>query len=346
MTQNEKGGEEKEGEEKEERGGRVPVSVPELAVVFDGAGVLYAPFRIIKNMARGVTKRSRVSGLTCTDRLEKGALAILKTRYEETMENETGSKFLSDLMREKKIESKVVYKKKGVSDEEVVEVILGDKNVRLRDVHETMSFLRRCDIIPVIGVGLIAEVSGGGAGGDRAGAGEGRAGAGEGRAGGGIKYVIAGGINFFPGTLKLLKDLREMGVSVFVASGDRIEREEMAAYLPDVPPENLFGMMKPEDKRDLVRRLKEKQTVVMVGDDRNDYLAMCEADISVLSLQEVADRPGAILEIADFRIKKIGEVKGIIEEMRECVSEQGQGKKEQGKEGKGKEEQGGGEVKW
>ncbi len=318
MTQNEKGGEEKEGEEKEERGGRVPVSVPELAVVFDGAGVLYAPFRIIKNMARGVTKRSRVSGLTCTDRLEKGALAILKTRYEETMENETGSKFLSDLMREKKIESKVVYKKKGVSDEEVVEVILGDKNVRLRDVHETMSFLRRCDIIPVIGVGLIAEVSGGGAGGDRAGAGGGRV-------GGGIKYVIAGGINFFPGTLKLLKDLREMGVSVFVASGDRIEREEMAAYLPDVPPENLFGMMKPEDKRDLVRRLKEKQTVVMVGDDRNDYLAMCEADISVLSLQEEADRPGAILEIADFRIKKIGEVKGIIEEMRECVSKQGEG---------------------
>ncbi|MCW7071643.1 MAG: HAD family hydrolase [Methanophagales archaeon] len=337
MTQNEKGGEEKEGEEKEgeekeERGGRVPVSVPELAVVFDGAGVLYAPFRIIKNMARGVTKRSRVSGLTCTDRLEKGALAILKTRYEETMENETGSKFLSDLMREKKIESKVVYKKKGVSDEEVVEVILGDKNVRLRDVHETMSFLRRCDIIPVIGVGLIAEVSGGGAGrdrvgagGGRAGAGGGRAGAGEGRVGGGIKYVIAGGINFFSGTLKLLKDLREMGVSVFVASGDRIEREEMAAYLPDVPPENLFGMMKPEDKRDLVRRLKEKQTVVMVGDDRNDYLAMCEADISVLSLQEEADRPGAILEVADFRIKKIGEVKGIIEEMRECVSEQGEG---------------------
>ena len=327
MTQNEKGGEENEGEEKEERGGRVPVSVPELAVVFDGAGVLYAPFRIIKNMARGVTKRSRVSGLTCTDRLEKGALAILKTRYEETMENETGSKFLSDLMREKKIESKVVYKKKGVSDEEVVEVILGDKNVRLRDVHETMSFLRRCDIIPVIGVGLIAEVSGGGAGRDRvgAGAGGGRVGAGKGRVGGGIKYVIAGGINFFPGTLKLLKDLREMGVSVFVASGDRIEREEMAAYLPDVPPENLFGMMKPEDKRDLVRRLKEKQTVVMVGDDRNDYLAMCEADISVLSLQEEADRPGAILEIADFRIKKIGEVKGIIEEMRECVSKQGEG---------------------
>ena len=334
MTQNEKGGEEKEGEEKEERGGRVPVSVPELAVVFDGAGVLYAPFRIIKNMARGVTKRSRVSGLTCTDRLEKGALAILKTRYEETMENETGSKFLSDLMREKKIESKVVYKKKGVSDEEVVEVILGDKNVRLRDVHETMSFLRRCDIIPVIGVGLIAEVSGGGAGGDRAGAG-----AGEGRVGGGIKYVIAGGINFFPGTLKLLKDLREMGVSVFVASGDRIEREEMAAYLPDVPPENLFGMMKPEDKRDLVRRLKEKQTVVMVGDDRNDYLAMCEADISVLSLQEEADRPGAILEVADFRIKKIGEVKGIIEEMRECVSKQGEGG---AREGGAR----GGEVKW
>ena len=185
-----------------------------------------------------------------------------------------------------------------------------------------------------------SEMEGGAGTGKGAGAGTGKgAGAGEGRAGGGIKYVIAGGINFFPGTLKLLKDLREMGVSVFVASGDRIEREEMAAYLPDVPPENLFGMMKPEDKRDLVRRLKEKQTVVMVGDDRNDYLAMCEADISVLSLQEEADRPGAILEIADFRIKKIGEVKGIIEEMRECVSKQGEGG---AREGGAR----GGEVKW
>jgi len=131
----------------------------ELAVVFDGAGVLYAPFRIIKNIERGVTKRSRVSGLTCTDRLERGAMTILKTRYEETMEKEEPSKILSDVIREKKIENKVIYEKKGVSDSEVVEAILRDKNVKLKDVHETMSFLRRCDILPIIGVGLIVDNS-------------------------------------------------------------------------------------------------------------------------------------------------------------------------------------------
>ncbi|MGB2727913.1 MAG: HAD family hydrolase [Halobacteriota archaeon] len=265
----------------------------ELAVVFDGAGVLYAPFRIIKDMERGVTKRSRVSGITCTDRLERGAMTILKTRYEETMEKEEHTKILSDLLREKKIENKVIYKKKGVSDREVVEAILMDKNVRLEDVHETMSFLRRCDILPVIGVGLIIDM-----------------------AGGAIRYVIAGGINFFPGTLKLLKELRERGIMTFVASGDRVEKEEMAVYLPDIPPDNIFGMMKPEDKRELVRKLKEEHKVMMVGNDRNDYLAMWEADIAVLSLQEAADRPGAIFEVADFRIKDIGEVKGIIEEIR------------------------------
>jgi soluble P-type ATPase len=264
----------------------------ELAVVFDGAGVLYAPFRIIKNIERGVTKRSRVSGLTCTDRLERGAMTILKTRYEETMEKEEPSKILSDVIREKKIENKVIYEKKGVSDSEVVEAILRDKNVKLKDVHETMSFLRRCDILPIIGVGLIVDM-----------------------ARGVIKYVIAGGIQFFPGTLKLLKELREMSIVLFLASGDRIEGEEMAAYLPDIPADNIFGMMKPDDKRELVRKLKEEHKVMMVGDDRNDYLAMWEADIAVLSLQEAADRPGKIFEVADFMIKDIGEVKEIIEEI-------------------------------
>jgi soluble P-type ATPase len=54
---------------------------------------------------------------------------------------------------------------------------------------------------------------------------------------------------------------------------------------------------------------------MMVGDDRNDYLALCEADIAVLSLQEEADRQGKIFEIADFRIKEIGEINVIVEEM-------------------------------
>jgi len=266
----------------------------ELAVVFDGAGVLYAPFRIIKDIERGLTKRSRVSGITCTEGLERGAMTILKTRYEETMKDAEPSKLLSVLMREEKIENKVVYKKKGISDREVLKAILSDKKVKLRDVHETMSFLRRCDILPVIGVGLIVDMA---------------------KEGGVIKYVIAGGINLFPGTLKLLKELRAMGVQLFVASGDRIEGEEMAVYLPDIPPGNIFGMMKPEDKRELVRKLKGEYKVIMVGDDRNDYLAMWEADIAVLSLQEEVDRPGKLFEVADFRIKDIGEVKEIIKEI-------------------------------
>lgn len=272
----------------------MPMDTSELAVVFDGAGVLYAPFRIIKDMGRGVTKRSRRSGLTCTDRLEKGAMVILRTDYGETLEREDPSKFLSNVIKEKKIENKVIYKEKGISDREVTEAILRDKHVKVEDVHETMSFLRKCDILPVIGVGLIVDM-----------------------AKGAIKYVIAGGINFFPGTRKLLSALHKLGVTTFVSSGDRIERDEIAVYLPDVPPENIFGMQKPEDKRDLVMRLKAKHKVMMVGDDINDYLALLEADIAVLSLQEEADRPGKLFEIADFRIRDIGEVKDVIEEMME-----------------------------
>ncbi|MEA2074510.1 MAG: HAD family hydrolase [Euryarchaeota archaeon] len=263
-----------------------------LAIVFDGAGVIYAPFRIIKDMRRGVTKRSRVSGITCTDRLERGAMVILKTRYEETMEIEEPSKLLADLIKEEKIETKVIYKREGVSDEEVRDVILKDESIKLGDVHEAVSLLRRCDILPVLGIGLIVDM-----------------------VKETIRYVIAGGINLFPGTLKLFKDLRELGVLTFIASGDRIEREEMGIYLPDVLPGNIFGMMKPEDKRDLVRKLKDEHKVIMVGDDRNDYLAMREADIAVLSLQEAADRPKEVFDVADFRINDIGGIREIVEEM-------------------------------
>lgn len=263
-----------------------------LAVVFDGAGVIYAPFRIIKDMERGVTKRSRVSGITCTDRLGSGAMVVLKTRYEETMEKEDPSNFLSDLMKAKKIESKVIYKREGVSDEEVLGAILRDKSVNLGDVHEAVSLLRCCDILPVLGIGLIVDM-----------------------VKETIRYVIAGGINLFPGTLKLFKELRELGVQTFIASGDRIESEEMAMYLPDVPPENIFGTMKPEDKRELVGKLKDEYKVMMVGDDRNDYLAMREADIAVLSLQEAADRPKEVFDVADLRIRDIVEIRGIIKEM-------------------------------
>ncbi|HDS45409.1 MAG TPA: HAD family hydrolase [Methanomicrobia archaeon] len=265
----------------------------DLAVVFDGAGVIYAPFRIIKDMQRGLTKRSRVSGITCTDRLTTGAMVILKTRYEETLEQEDPTNRFAEVVRAREIETKVIYKREGVSDEDVREIILQDRAVTLRDVHEVVRKLRRCDILPVLGVGLILEM-----------------------APARIRYVIAGGINLFPGTLKLFKELRVLGIQTYIASGDRIEREEMAIYLPDIPPEHMYGTMKPEDKRDLVRSLKEKYRVMMVGDDRNDYLAMREADIAVLSLQEAASRPQEVFDVADFRVNDIGEIREIVEELR------------------------------
>ncbi|MBA5942609.1 MAG: HAD family hydrolase [Methanophagales archaeon] len=264
----------------------------DLAVVFDGAGVLYAPFRIIKDMERGVTKRSRISGITCTERLKSGAMVVLKTRYEETMAGEDDSKFLSALMKAEKIENKVIYKTDVISDEEVLETVLRDKTVKLGDVHETVSLLRRCDILPILGIGLIVDM-----------------------VKGTVRYAIAGGINLFPGTLRQLKELRELDVQTFIASGDRIEQEEMAVHLPDVPQANIFGTMKPEDKRDLVRKLKDEYKVIMVGDDRNDYLAMQEADIAVLSLQEAADRQKKVFAVADIRINDISEITGIVKEI-------------------------------
>ena len=241
----------------------------------------------------GEIKHIKVSGINITDGVEKGAMVILRAKLKEVIEKEEGSKLLSNLLKERNIQIMVVYKRnEGISDEEVKKTILFDKNITVKNVRDTISCLRRYDVLPLIGSGLIVDV-------DKK-----------------IKYVITSGVNFFPRTPQVIDALKELGISVFIASGDRLEKEEMPLYLSAVPSENIFGMQKPEDKKDLVKNLKEKyEKVMMVGDDRNDYLAMKEADIAVLSQQIEGERTREIFEVTDFTIKDIMEVKGIVEKL-------------------------------
>ncbi|MHC1635241.1 MAG: HAD family hydrolase [Candidatus Methanospirareceae archaeon] len=263
----------------------------ELAVVFDGSGVVYRTIRIIKDVEKGEVKPIKISGINIADRMERGAMVILRTKPEETIEKEEGSKLLSELLKEKNIPLMVIYKRdKAISDEEVRRTILSDKKVTLRDVQDTISFVRRFKILPAIGTSVIVEV------------------------GEGIKYIITSGGDLFPGVYQLFDALKKSNIHIFIASGDRVERTGFAVKFFRLPPDHIFGMMTPEGKRELVRRLKgEYKRVMMVGDDKNDYLAMKEADIAVLCLQEEAERPKEIFDVADFTIKDIREIMEIIE---------------------------------
>ena len=272
----------------------------ELAIVFDGAGVIYEPVRIVKDIERGEVKQSELSGIHLADKVG-GAFVMLRAKIRDLMRGEECIELLSDFLRKKRIPIVVVYKSKHFSDEEVERAVLSDKRVNLSDVYETISILLNYDILPVIGTGLVVSIAQSSSYSALSGEEE------------SIKYVISGGLNLFKGAIQLLEWLRRRDVAVFIASGDRIEGEEVAPYFKGVPPENIFGMLKPEDKCRLVKRLRRRyKKVIMVGDDKNDYYAMCAADISVLSLQIEAERPKELFDVADFVVKDVREVEEIV----------------------------------
>jgi Cu2+-exporting ATPase len=77
-----------------------------------------------------------------------------------------------------------------------------------------------------------------------------------------------------------VRRLRQMGVDVWMTSGDR---EDAAAYWASKAGiEHHQSRVMPQDKEDLVRRLQSGgHTVAMVGDGINDTQALAAADVSI-----------------------------------------------------------------
>ncbi|MCW7075330.1 MAG: HAD family hydrolase [Candidatus Methanospirare jalkutatii] len=310
-----------------------------LAVVFDGAGVIYEPVRIVKDIERGEVKQSKLSGIHLADKVG-GAFVMLRAEIRELMRGEECLELLSDFLKRKRIPIVVVYKSRHFSDEEVKRVVLSDRVVKLGDVHETISILLNFNILPVIGTGLVVSVAShpsttlslSSSASSPSASSSSSAATMALREEEGIKYVISGGLNLFQGAIRLLEELRRRDVAVFIASGDRIEGEEVAPFFRGVPPENIFGMLKPGDKCRLVKRLRQRyEKVIMVGDDKNDYYAMCAADIAVLSLQIEAERPKELFDVADFVVRDVQEVEEIVNNA--LSSSDGVPKKDSGRKG-------------
>ena len=74
--------------------------------------------------------------------------------------------------------------------------------------------------------------------------------------------------------------LRALGLKVILASGDRTEVAESVAARLDL--DEVYAEQRPQDKADLISRVKERYGVVaMVGDGINDAPALARADVGI-----------------------------------------------------------------
>ena len=81
------------------------------------------------------------------------------------------------------------------------------------------------------------------------------------------------------GVIETVKKLNELGVKTAILSGDDINTVTYIAN--EVGVDEFYGSLLPQDKQNIIKTLKEKYIVMMVGDGINDAIALKEANIGV-----------------------------------------------------------------
>lgn len=80
----------------------------------------------------------------------------------------------------------------------------------------------------------------------------------------------------------MLSWFKSRGVAVYIVTGDNKESALSVAYELQIPPENVFAEVLPEEKARIAVKLKEKHRhTVFVGDGINDAVALAAADVGI-----------------------------------------------------------------
>ena len=263
-----------------------------IAVVFDSAGTLLRMHRVAKNIMTGEFLDEVVS-TELVDKKPYCALLVMQVDSNRLTDC-PHDKLVSDFIRDHNIDIEVACSRSKVDKTEALKAIMLDTRARMKDLQDVMTAVKKkCKNIFYLGVGLIIDLETDS-----------------------IPYVICTGGKVYSNSFKVIQTLNEMGIGVYIASGDSMRNLSVLAQNVCVPLHCVFEISTPERKEAIVRSLKkEYDKVIMVGDGINDVLALRAADLGVLSIQQTGKCPPLLCDEADVVIKDIGEIIGIVEKM-------------------------------
>ncbi|MCQ6961769.1 potassium ABC transporter ATPase [Methanolobus chelungpuianus] len=262
-----------------------------VAVVFDSAGTLLRMYRVAREAATGMI----------LDDIQTTLLVALKPRRALVVMNGDLESIIFSCPPMTFHQFLEAY---GVSIEiscssgpiELDEAygIIQKSSVCVDDLRGVISIVRgRCPDVFYLAAGIIVDVQ-------------------EGT----VPYVLSTGGRMYSDTPLTIKQLREMGADVFIASGDGYHNLNRLAATVGIPGKDVYGVASPRDKEKIILELKERyDSVIMVGDGMNDILALRAADIGIMTTQQGDERPRALRDAADRVIDNINEVTGIVKQV-------------------------------
>lgn len=265
-----------------------------IAVVFDSAGTLLKTVRSVFDLSKKELLDDTVETTTLTFDDYDRILVLLNVGSTELMQAEK-SEQLSKYLSENNIEFGISCGRKILDADLVGKILYSDKICMISDMQKVIKSCRETVTkeaeLFAMNVGLIINLR------KKE-----------------IEFAIAAAGHPFPGVREMISTLHNKGIAAFIASGDRTAKLELVADKIGIPRNRVHGVSTPVIKAQIVSNLKtEYDLVVMVGDGINDLSAMKAADVSILSVQQEGIRPEILHRQADYTVKDIREVIGIID---------------------------------
>jgi Cu+-exporting ATPase len=258
------------------------------AVVFDNSGTLIKRYRAVKNLKTGVICDD-VSSIDIVDYDVNRALVVLQTDPSKCIINAIPHQTIHHFLEKNKLKIDVSYSSKDI-DKNTILNILKDDHAQVSDIQDTVKAVieKHYNVQICSGSGFIMNLDNGE-----------------------IEFTITAGGKLFKEVPLVIKELKNRGIEIFVASGDRTKSLEQLAQFIHIPHDNVCGTADSRRKRDIVRYLKEKFKVMMVGNSANDLLAIEEADVGVLTLQQEENVPEKLFNASDVVIYNITDILAI-----------------------------------
>ncbi len=255
------------------------------AIVFDNSGTLVERYKAIKNLQTGLIFDD-ISSLDLVDDSATRALVVLQTDPSKCIINARPDQRICQFVKRNDIRIDISYSTQEIKKNELIEAIKGDTS-KVRDIQDTIKAVmaKHYDIQICSGSGFIVDLNKGK-----------------------IEFTITSGGRVFPEVRDMVKKLQKRDIEIFIASGDRKGSLEALARYIGIPEENVFDTADSWKKREIVKGLKRNYKVMMVGNSVNDVLAIKEADIGVLTVQQKEKNPQMVYDSADVIVENIKEI--------------------------------------
>lgn len=267
-----------------------------VAVVFDSAGTLLHMYRVAKEMSTGSILEDIQTTVLVAEKANQ-ALVVIRTCFDDIMRCDPDMK-LHDFIEQYDIDLAISCSSSPFRLDDVYGIIK-ENQTKLSDLSDVVSLVKdRCPNVFYIASGFIVDSR------EKL-----------------VSYVLSTGGQMYSKTAVTIKLLKELGIDIYIASGDGAQNLKRLASSLDIPMRDVFAIATTHDKEAIVENFKRNYDfVVMVGDGMNDILALKAADMGILSSQQGDERPQALVDAADITVHNIIDVVDIVKNVCGCTT--------------------------